>query len=264
MDTKSGKFVKSIKFDYQNAYSLSNGRVLIHNSKKNLIIDLNTFEQKEHKCDQWWDCISVDNDHIISYKYKTKYENENDYVFSVWHVDGLDMKLIRQFELNLKIRQGFWLKTLKNNKFIGYSIFFNVICFLDTDGNNFKTLKLENLIDELEVVDDLLIIETSESCVEIYSSGTYQLLRRISRSDCELKLVGCTPFEIFVKDKTNNFIDVYALDDDFTYLGALDTRNITKYPIESLKYIDGLSAFIFGVSKFYLDSFVKISTIKCE
>ena len=197
------------------------------------------------------------NDHLIS----CNFTKESKKVFSIWHVEGFEMNLIRQFESKIEIIGCLWLEAPTDFKLFGY--LFSNFQILNSSGNILKTIEINRSVERAQVVDEFLLIETSKPSIQIWSTKTYQLLREIEKSDCIMKFAGHSPYEIFIKDETNDCLLVYALDHDFTYLGTLDTREMSKYPIESLIYVSELTGFIFKTQKYYFDSSYKIFTTKC-
>lgn len=141
------------------------------------------------------------------------------------------------------------IKEVNGNQIL--TVFDDIVELWDLDGSLIKSFNVGEKIQKFSVSEDFFIYEAYAACkpesyVGICWYETGQLLVKFERS----YFVGCTPHEIIIRSYETLFenkynLDVYALDDVFTYLGVLNTEKIHHEPIYDIEYVQESSSLIF-------------------
>ena len=169
----------------------------------------------------------------------------------VWEIGETDLRLTRKIThaSNSEIDTSWFQKVDKEKFMIFVSEGFEI---WDTDAQLIRSFKIDDLgLNKIKAVGEFVVYETSvfdyfindlQSCVLIRNFEDGKLLRKFDK----YTLVGLTPYEIFIcNNNADKFdIEIYALDDEFTFLGILNTQHIYHENIISIE-CDSVCNFLF-------------------
>ena len=130
-------------------------------------------------------------------------------------------------------------------------------------GNLVRTLKIRDIaeIRKIRAIGDFFVYE-KELLVSICSFESEELLKKFDN----YTLIGSTPDEIFIRNNNKDkfAIEIYALDEEFTFIGILNTQHFYQKEITSIEYCQELRSLFFESRNCNDTIIVGIVTLECK
>lgn len=280
-EVESGKLVKNIELncDYHSMIPLPASRLIIFSQDTQIELwDFKTLKCISQKIELNFDShvIVLSNNYLVTEaeKLKSKQSDASYRCTSIWQISENEIKLKKKTEHNSKYEvDTLWLREFGETQFM---IFLDgCIEVWDIDGKLIKSFKIfedvkKQEMVKLEMFNKFIIIETYflnksdlGECVVIFCSDTGRALKQFNKSF----FLGFTPFEIFIQPENEDSgefcINVHAIDDNFKFLGTLNTENFYH---DRIRYIDFDSKFsLFSFKDFrYLPFVVAVKKLDVE
>jgi hypothetical protein len=282
-ETETSALIKSADFSchYRSMIPLSNGRLIVFptnkeaelwNLKRQTVLSIDFDLDYDSRVCLLSDRILVYDAGLAKCRYPRFPDEEYPFETYVWQINENDLRLVTQINhtshdiVNVDLLM---LDRVNENQFI--MCINDRIEVWDIDGNLvFKATGMPKYsnVKKLNVVGKMFICvailndsEASQQCVMISSIETGELLHTFD--NCAY--VGSTPYEIFIRhDNIDKFdIEMHALDDEFTFVGILNTQHIYHENINSIEYCPEFQSFIFK-DVFHVDFAVGLKTLNYE